>query len=103
MSVLSKITTFVNAAILYIRSFFLRSFLRHPARLAAPYPLAPDLENCVIEISRGKPSSVSHRPFHLIYCILDDSHFVEKGMDLEMGMFSGKDSLYEVDEVADVP
>ncbi|KAJ6552917.1 hypothetical protein B0H19DRAFT_1377666 [Mycena capillaripes] len=70
MSVFTKLVTFSKTTLLSVPAFLLRSFVRHPARLVSPYPLAPDLENCVVDVGH------------------DGCDFVQKGLDLEKGIFS---------------
>ncbi|KAJ7743704.1 hypothetical protein DFH07DRAFT_777320 [Mycena maculata] len=73
MSVLSKIFTLVKITLVYIRAFLLHAFgSNHTDQKSSvtPYPLALDLENCIIDIR------------------CDTSEPANTGMDPEQGVFN---------------
>ncbi|KAJ7437983.1 hypothetical protein B0H11DRAFT_2294064 [Mycena galericulata] len=73
MSVLSALSTLLSTTLLYIHAFFSRLFRRrtkiHTSPIT-PYPLAPQLENSIIELRR------------------DGTHAINGGVDVEKGVFS---------------
>ncbi|KAJ7476697.1 hypothetical protein FB451DRAFT_246453 [Mycena latifolia] len=80
MSVLSKITTFFTTTLLWMYAFLLRPFERRAARHASvvtPYPLMPEWETRILDISYDTSGSG-----------------VEKGMDLEQGVFADRKDLF---------
>ncbi|KAJ7147666.1 hypothetical protein C8R43DRAFT_528403 [Mycena crocata] len=76
MSVFSKFTTFLKTTLFSIRAFLLRPFarMRSPAMHTCavnPYPLAPDLENRIMDIVHDTQCEIGYN----------------KGLDLEKGVF----------------
>ncbi|KAJ6580805.1 hypothetical protein B0H19DRAFT_1251099 [Mycena capillaripes] len=56
ISICSRFTTFLKTTLLSILTFFLRMFAHSPPHQApsvTPYPLAPHLENCILDIGRN--------------------------------------------------